>query len=48
MNQGPKQVNFDFPIWMGESLDREAERLGVTRQYIIKIWIAEMLERKAS
>jgi len=47
-NQEPRRINVDFPIWMIESLDREAKRLGVTRQSIIKIWIAEMLERKAS
>jgi hypothetical protein len=38
-----RRVNVDFPIWMIESLDREAERLGVTRQAIIKVWIAERL-----
>ncbi len=38
-----KRVNVDFPAWMVESLDREARRLGVTRQSIIKIWIAERL-----
>lgn len=48
LNQEPKRINVDFPTWMIESLDREAKRLGVTRQSIIKIWIAEMLERKAS
>ena len=47
-NQEPRRVNVDFPTWMIESLDREAKRLGVTRQSIIKVWIAEMLERKAS
>ncbi len=47
-NQEPKRINVDFPIWMIESLDREAKRLGVTRQSIIKVWIAEMLERKAA
>jgi hypothetical protein len=36
------------PTWMIESLDREAKRLGVARQSIIKVWIAEMLEQKAS
>jgi hypothetical protein len=40
-----RQVNVDFPSWMIESLDREARRLGVTRQSIIKVWIAERLER---
>lgn len=48
LNQEPKRINVDFPTWMIESLDREAKRLGVTRQSIIKIWIAEMLERKVS
>jgi hypothetical protein len=40
-----KRVNVDFPIWMIESMDREANRLGVTRQSIIKIWLAERLEQ---
>lgn len=48
LNQEPKRINVDFPTWMIESLDREAKRLGVTRQSIIKVWIAEMLERKMS
>lgn len=39
-----RRVNVDFPAWMIESFDREAKRLGVTRQSIIKIWIAERLE----
>lgn len=39
-----RRVNVDFPTWMIESLDREARRLGVTRQSIIKVWIAERLE----
>jgi hypothetical protein len=47
-NQEPRRINVDFPAWMIESLDREAKRLGVTRQAIIKVWIAEMLERRAS
>ena len=47
-NLEPKRINVDFPTWMVESLDREAKRLGVTRQSIIKVWIAEMLEHKAS
>jgi hypothetical protein len=42
-----RRVNVDFPAWMVESLDREAKRLGVTRQSIIKVWIAERLERQA-
>ena len=42
--QEQKRVNVDFPIWMIQSLDKEAKRLGVTRQSIIKIWIAERLK----
>lgn len=43
-NREQKRVNVDFPVWMVQSLDREADRLGVTRQSIIKVWIAERLE----
>ncbi len=43
-----KRVNVDFPAWMIESLDKEASRLGVTRQSIIKVWLAERLEQSAS
>ena len=46
-NQAQKRVNVDFPTWMIDSLDREASRLGVTRQSIIKIWLAERLEQSA-
>ena len=43
-----RRVNVDFPDWMVQSLDKEARRLGVTRQSVIKVWIAERLERVAS
>jgi len=46
-NQSQKRVNVDFPIWMIDSLDKEASRLGVTRQSIIKVWLAERLEHSA-
>ena len=46
--QEQKRVNVDFPTWMIDSLDREASRLGVTRQSVIKIWLAERLETTAS
>jgi hypothetical protein len=46
-NQKPRRVNVDFPEWMIASLDKEAARLGVTRQSIIKIWLPERLERPA-
>ena len=46
--QEQKRVNVDFPTWMIASLDREASRLGVTRQSIIKVWLAERLEQVAS
>jgi len=46
--QEQRRVNVDFPTWMIESLDREAGRLGVTRQSVIKVWLAERLEQVAS
>jgi hypothetical protein len=42
-----KRVNVDFPAWVVEALDREARRLGVTRQALVKLWIAERLEKAA-
>lgn len=47
-NQPCKRVNVDFPAWMIESLDREASKIGVTRQSIIKVWLAERLEAQAA
>ena len=44
--QEQRRVNVDFPTWMIESLDREASKLGVTRQSIIKVWLAERLESR--
>ena len=46
--QEQKRVNVNFPAWMIESLDKEANRVGVTRQSIIKIWLAERLEQAAA
>jgi hypothetical protein len=46
--QEQKRVNVDFPKWMIESLDREAGKLGVTRQSIIKVWLAERLEESSA
>lgn len=42
--QTTKRVNVDFPEWMIDSSDREASRVGVTRQSIIKVWLAERIE----
>ena len=39
-----KRVNVDFPAWMVNSLDKEARKLGVTRQSLIKFWLADRLE----
>jgi hypothetical protein len=44
--QEQRRVNVDFPVWMIQSLDKEARRLGVPRQSIIKVWVAERLEKK--
>ena len=42
--QSQKRVNVDFPEWMIHSLDKEARKLGVPRQSVIKFWIAEKLK----
>ncbi len=47
LNTNIKKVNVDFPEWIIESLDREAKKIGVTRQSIIKVWIAERLKEEA-
>ena len=44
----PKRVNVDFPAWMVDSLDREARRMGVTRQSLIKLWLADRLAQPVS
>jgi len=47
-NKKLKRVNIDFPEWVVASLDREATRLGVSRQSLVKMWIAEKIESKAA
>lgn len=42
--QEQKRINVDFPLWMIRLLDKEAKRLGVLRQAIIKLWVAERLQ----
>ncbi len=46
VNKTPRRVNVDFPAWMVHALDKEATRLGVTRQSIIKVWISDRLNDK--
>lgn len=48
VNQESKRINVDFPVWVVESLDREAARIGVTRQSIIKVWLVERLKTEAA
>jgi hypothetical protein len=38
-----KRINIDIPVWIVESLDKEAKRIGISRQAIIKMWLAEHL-----
>lgn len=47
-NQEQKRINVDFPSWVVESLDREAARIGVTRQSIIKVWLVERLQSETA
>ena len=44
INQQPKRVNIDFPAWVVEKLDKQSKRLGITRQALVKVWIAEKLK----
>ena len=44
VNQEQKRVNVDFPLWMIHVLDKEAKRLGVTRQSVIKVVVAEHIQ----
>ncbi|MCB2181103.1 MAG: hypothetical protein KQH63_03640 [Desulfobulbaceae bacterium] len=44
INQEPKRVNIDFPAWVVTKLDKESKRLGITRQALVKVWIAEKLK----
>jgi len=46
--QAQKRVNVDFPLWMIHALDKEAKRLGVPRQSIIKVWVAQRLEKSSA
>ena len=48
VNRTPKRVNVDFPAWMVRSLDMQAKKRGVTRQALIKMWLADRLEAAAS
>ncbi|MBT3605357.1 MAG: CopG family transcriptional regulator [Candidatus Latescibacteria bacterium] len=48
VNQEHKRINVDFPVWVVESLDREAARIGVTRQSIIKVWLVERLKAETA
>lgn len=48
VNQEQKRINVDFPAWVVESLDREAARIGVTRQSIIKVWLVERLKAEGA
>nr|WP_298413155.1 CopG family transcriptional regulator [uncultured Halomonas sp.] len=47
-NLEQKRINVDFPAWVVESLDREAARIGVTRQSIIKVWLVERLQAEST
>ncbi|MCX5634962.1 MAG: CopG family transcriptional regulator [Planctomycetota bacterium] len=46
--QEQKRVNVDFPLWMIHLLDKEAKRLGMPRQFIIKVWVSERMEKVSS
>lgn len=39
-----QKVNLSMSLWMIEGLDKEASRLGIDRQAVIKSWLANKLE----
>jgi hypothetical protein len=41
-----KKINLDLPEWLLKELDAEAERAGVARQPLIKIWLVQKLEEE--
>jgi len=47
VNQESRRVNIDFPAWVVDGLDKQANRLGITRQALVKVWIAEKLKTAA-
>lgn len=47
-NQEQRRINVDFPSWVIASLDKEAARIGVTRQSIIKVWLVERLQSESA
>ncbi len=47
VNQESRRVNIDFPAWVVDGLDEQAHRLGITRQALVKVWIAEKLKTAA-
>ncbi len=44
VNQELKRVNIDFPVWIIEKLDKKSKKLGITRQSLVKVWIAQKLK----
>jgi hypothetical protein len=43
-----KRVNVDFPPAMLALLDAQAKQRGVTRQALIKMWLADRLDQAAA
>jgi len=45
INEDLKRVNIDIPVWMINSLDKEAKHIGISRQAVIKMWLADKLRQ---
>ncbi len=41
-----RRVNVDFPEWIIQNLDTESKMIGVSRQSLIKLWVAERLQQE--
>jgi hypothetical protein len=46
VNQESKRVNIEFPLWVVGQLDKQSKRLGIIRQALVKVWIAEKLKEE--
>ena len=43
-----KRINVDIPVWMVEALDKEATRLSIPRQAVLKILLDRALKAESA
>ena len=47
-NLAPERITAELPRWVVQGLDRQAEIAGVTREALIRLWIAERLQQAST